>query len=54
MLLTALVHTSIEHGREIEVADPLLILNCQELAAQQPLRPISWYQSSSENDTVCI
>ncbi|PLD58698.1 resolvase [Klebsiella quasipneumoniae] len=36
----ALVHTSIEHSRDW--CRSLLILNCQELAAQQPLRPINW------------
>ncbi|MBN0008845.1 hypothetical protein JTL71_32435, partial [Pseudomonas aeruginosa] len=34
------VHTSIEHSRDW--CRSLLILNCQELAAQQPLRPINW------------
>src|SRR5690625_4184996 len=33
-------HTSIEHSRDW--CRSLLILNCQELAAQQPLRPINW------------
>ena len=32
--------TSIEHSRDW--CRSLLILNCQELAAQQPLRPINW------------
>ncbi|EFO3621001.1 hypothetical protein C2D33_23235 [Escherichia coli] len=35
-----MVHTSIEHSRDW--CRSLLILNCQELAAQQPLRPINW------------
>ncbi|HBP5649395.1 TPA: recombinase family protein, partial [Pseudomonas aeruginosa] len=30
----------IEHSRDW--CRSLLILNCQELAAQQPLRPINW------------
>ncbi|MVD52209.1 resolvase [Proteus mirabilis] len=34
------MHTSIEHSRDW--CRSLLILNCQELAAQQPLRPINW------------
>ena len=44
----ALVHTSIEHSRDW--CRSLLILNCQELAAQQPLRPINWCSRLSEND----
>ncbi|VCW39080.1 Putative transposase (identified by ISEscan HMM) [Klebsiella pneumoniae] len=34
------LRTSIEHSRDW--CRSLLILNCQELAAQQPLRPINW------------
>ncbi|EFB4720742.1 resolvase [Escherichia coli] len=36
----ALVHTSIEHSRDW--CRSLLILDCQELAAQQPLHSINW------------
>ncbi|AUT44490.1 resolvase (plasmid) [Aeromonas sp. ASNIH5] len=36
----ALVHTSIEHSRDW--CRSLLILDCQELAAQQPPHLINW------------